>query len=328
MPRGAGRALIGIAISVAALVLVVRSVDIGATWQAIRGANPEWLLLLLLFVLGDVALRAVRWRVLLGPIADVSLRTTAASLLVGYLANNVLPARLGEVVRSHHLGERTRLSRSMILGTIVVERVVDTAVVVVIAAIAILVLSVRGVVASAVMVGVALTGLLVVAIAIGMVAHRLPGANRLTAWIGKWPQVHGALVRLRAGLSIVRDLPTMVAAVLLSIGSWSLTVLAFAAAAQAVGIEPTIGQAALLAAGTNLATAVPAAPGYVGTFELAAVTIATSVGIGREPALAFAVLVHATTLLLTSIGGAAVFVAGSRRHAVPVAEPAEAEADG
>ncbi len=327
MRRGAGRALIGIAISVAALVLVVRSVDLGATWQAIRGANPEWLLLLLLFVIGDVALRAVRWRVLLGPIADVSLRTTAASLLVGYLANNVLPARLGEVVRSHHLGERTRLSRSTILGTIVVERVVDTAVVVVIAAIAILVLSVRGIVASAVMVGVALTGLLVVAIAVGMVAHRLPGANRLTTWIGQWPQVHGALVRLRAGLSIVRDLPTMATAIALSIGSWSLTVLAFAAAAQAVGIEPTIGQAALLAAGTNLATAVPAAPGYVGTFELAAVTIATSVGIGREPALAFAVLVHAATLLLTSIGGAVVFIAGGRGHLVPATEPVEVEAE-
>ncbi len=327
MRRGAGRALIGIAISVVALALVVRSVDIGATWQAIRSANPEWLLLLLLVVVGDVVLRAVRWRVLLGPIANVSLGTTAGSLLVGYLANNVLPARLGEVVRSHHLGERTQVSRSTILGTIVVERVVDTAVVVVIAAIAILVLSVRGVVASAVMVGVALTGLLVVAIAVGMVAHRLPGANRLTTWVGQWPQVHGALVRLRAGLSIVRDVPTMAAAIVLSIGSWSLTVLAFAAAAQAVGIEPTIGQAALLAAGTNLATAVPAAPGYVGTFELAAVTIATSVGIGRAPALAFAVLVHAATLLLTSIGGAVVLVVGARRRVPPAGEPAEAEAD-
>jgi glycosyltransferase 2 family protein len=81
-------------------------------------------------------------------------------------------------------------------------------------------------------------------------------------------------------------------------------------------VEPTMGQAALLAAGTNLATAIPAAPGYVGTFELAAVTIAGSVGILPEPALAFAVLVHATTLLLTSIGGAVAFIlGGSRRHA-------------
>jgi uncharacterized membrane protein YbhN (UPF0104 family) len=97
----------------------------------------------------------------------------------------------------------------------------------------------------------------------------------------------------------------------LSVGSWSLTVLAFAAAAQAVGIEPTMGQAALLAAGTNLATAVPSAPGYIGTFELAAITIAGSVGIAAAPALAFAVIAHLATLGLTSIGGSLAVVLGS-----------------
>jgi glycosyltransferase 2 family protein len=312
---GLGRAALGIAISVVAVGLVIRSVDLPAAWGSLRRAQPGWILLLVLFIAGDVLLRAVRWRVLLAPLADVPFRSTLASLLVGYLANNVLPARLGEIVRSHDLGERTGVSRSTILGTIVVERVVDTLVVVVIAAIAILVLSVRGVVASAVLVGLAVSGLLVVGIAVGMAAHRLPGAERARAFIGRWPRVRHILVRLRAGLSIVSNVRVMVAAVVLSIASWSFTVLAFAAAAQAVGVEPTIGQAALLAAGTNLATAIPAAPGYVGTYELAAVTIAASVGIGREAALAFVVLVHAVSLLLTSVGGAAVYIAGSRRHA-------------
>ena len=79
-------------------------------------------------------------------------------------------------------------------------------------------------------------------------------------------------------------------------------------------MEPTIGQAALLAAGTNLATAIPAAPGYVGTFELATVTIAASVGIAKSSALAFAVLLHVTTLLLTSVAGAVAFARGNRRR--------------
>ncbi|MHB8890982.1 MAG: lysylphosphatidylglycerol synthase transmembrane domain-containing protein [Candidatus Limnocylindrales bacterium] len=320
---GLGRAALGIGISVVALALVVQSVDLGAAWEAIRRADARWLMLLVAFIAADVLLRAIRWRVLLGPVAEVPLRATLGSLLVGYLANNVLPARLGELVRSHDLGSRTGLSRSTILGTIVVERVVDTLVVVVIAAIAILVLSVRGVVASAVLVGVAVSGLLVVGIAVGIVAHRLPGAERMTAIVARRPRIHGALVRLRAGLSIASDLRTMVAAVVLSIGSWSCTVLAFAAAAQAVGVEPTIGQAALLAAGTNLATAIPAAPGYVGTFELAAVTIAGSVGIPPASALAFAVLVHAASLLLTSVGGAVALVAGGRGHLrIPVPDGA------
>jgi uncharacterized protein (TIRG00374 family) len=323
-----GRAALGIGISVVALALVVRSVDLGVVWETIRRAEARWLLLLILFIVADIALRAIRWRVLLGPVAVVPFRTTLASLLVGYLANNILPARLGEIVRSHDLGARAGLSRSTILGTIVVERVVDTLVVVVIAAIAILVLSVRGIVASAVLAGLAVTGLLVVGIAVGIVAHRLPGAERVTAVIARRPRIHGALVRLRTGLAIASDVPTMATAVMLSIGSWSCTVLAFAAAAQAVGVEPTIGQAALLAAGTNLATAIPAAPGYVGTFELAAVTIAASVGIQRESALAFAVLVHAATLVLTSAGGAVAFMASGRRHRVAPAPEGVPEVDG
>jgi len=312
---GLGRAVLGVAISVLALVLVVRSVDVAAALDALRHADPRWVALLVLFVIADILLRAVRWRVLLTPLGRVSFGDTLSSLLVGYLANNILPARLGEIVRSVDLGERTGLSRSSILGTIVIERVVDTFVVVSIAAAAILVLSVRGVVASAVLVGFAVTALLVVAVAVGIYAHRLPGAGRVRTFLGRWPRIQTTLRRLRTGLAVASDPRTMIAAVVLSIGSWSCTVLAFAAAAQAVGIEPTIGQASLLAAGTNLATAIPAGPGYVGTFELATVTIAASVGIARAPALAFAILVHVTTLLLTSIGGAIALMLGSRRRA-------------
>jgi hypothetical protein len=78
-----------------------------------------------------------------------------------------------------------------------------------------------------------------------------------------------------------------------------------------------MGQAALLAAGTNLATAIPAGPGYVGTFELAVVTIAASVGIPSDQALAFGILVHVTVLLVTSVGGAIAFMLGGRRRPVP-----------
>lgn len=312
-----GRAALGVGISVAALWLVAGSVDLAEVANTLRAADGRWVALLVAFVLGDLVLRAVRWRVLLGPLAKVSLSATTASLLVGYLANNVLPARLGELVRSHDLGRRTGVSRSAILGTIVIERVVDTMVVVAIAAAAILVLSVRGIVASSVLVGLAVTALLVVGVIGAIFAHRLPGADRARDLLARWPRVRDALRRLQAGLTVASDLRAMVVAVALSVGSWSFTVLAFAAAAQAVGIEPTMGQAALLAAGTNLATAIPAGPGYVGTFELAAVTIAGSVGIAAEPALAFAILAHASALLLTSAGGAVVLLLATRRAAVP-----------
>lgn len=316
---GLGRAALGVTISLVALALVARTVDLDAAWATLRTADLRWVALLLLFACGDILLRAVRWKVLLAPLARVPLSATLASLLVGYLANNLLPARLGELVRSHDLSLRTRVSTSTVLGTVVVERVVDTLVVVAIASAAILVLSVRGVVASAVLVGLAVTALLVLAVAAGIYAHRLPGADRVRDLLDRWPRVRDVLRRLRDGLAVASDMRTMTMAIALSIGSWSFTVLAFAAAAQAVGIEPTMGQAALLAAGVNLATAIPAGPGYVGTFELAAVTISASVGIPAEAALAFAILVHATSLLLTSAGGAVAFILRPRTRAADAA---------
>lgn len=321
---GLGRAALGVAISVVALFLVLRSVDLGVAWSKIQAAQPQWLALLVAFILIDLGVRALRWRVLLSPVGRVAYRDSLGSLLVGYLANNVLPARLGEFVRSHDMGERTGLSKSTILGTIVVERVMDTLVVVVIASLAIFVLSVRGVVASAILVGLAITALLVVAIVVGLVAHRLPGADRAAAFINQWPRIHGLLVRLRAGLAVTSNIRVMAISLGLTLASWSCAVLAFAAAAQSVGVEPTMGQAALLAAGVNLATAVPAGPGYVGTFEAAGVAIAASVGIDKDHAFAFIVLVHVFSLLVTSVGGAVALLVGGRRRAragAPVTEP-------
>ena len=93
-----------------------------------------------------------------------------------------------------------------------------------------------------------------------------------------------------------------------SAASWSVSILGTAAVAQALGIQLSITQAALIASGVALVSAVPAAPSNLGTFELAAQELAKAVGVEPASALAFAVLVHVTILLVTSIGGAIAFV--------------------
>ncbi|HEX8938567.1 MAG TPA: lysylphosphatidylglycerol synthase transmembrane domain-containing protein, partial [Candidatus Limnocylindrales bacterium] len=297
------RGAVGVLISIASLYLVLRGVDLGRTWDVLRGAQPAWLLLAVVALAGDLILRGVRWQRLIAPIHRVAYAPLLAYMLVGYLANNVLPMRLGELVRSHYLGDREGISRTTTLGTVVVERVVDTAVLVGIAALAILVLHVRGVVASAVLVGLAIAGLLLLGLALAVVAHRLPGADRIRELVARWPRARTLVANLRGGLAVAARPRTLAEAVLLSGLAWSCTVVAFAAAGQAVGIQLTTGEAALLAAGTNLATAIPSGPGYLGTFELAAVRIAAAFGIRDDPALALALLVHAGTLVLTSGGG-------------------------
>jgi glycosyltransferase 2 family protein len=297
------RGAVGIAVSIVAIALVVASVDLQRTAAVLASAQPAWLAVAAVFLAIDILVRAIRWRRLLDPVARVDLVPVLGYLLIGYLANNVLPARLGELVRCHYLGDREGISRATALGTVVVERVVDIAVVVAIAAASILILSVRGIVASAVLVGVAVTALLAVALVVGVVAHRVPGAERVAAAAARWPRVAGVAGRLRDGLAVAGKPRTLVEALALSVVAWGATLLAFAAAGQAVGVELSIGQASLLASGVALAAAIPSGPASLGTFELAAVRIGLAVGVADAPALAIALVIHALILAITSIGG-------------------------
>jgi uncharacterized protein (TIRG00374 family) len=316
------RAAIGIGVSILAFALVFGSVDSQQTLDVLRGANPGWILVLAFFFSLDVATRSYRWRRLLLPIKDVPLPRTMAYLLIGYLANNVLPARLGELVRCHYLGDREGVSRTTALGTVVVERVIDIAVVVAIAAVAILVLSVRGVVANAVLVGGAIGILLIVGLAFMIAAHRLPGAERAAAAVARWPQVGELARRLREGLSVASRPRTLVEVIVLTCLAWTASLLGFAAAGQAVGVQLTIGQAALLASGTALAAAIPSGPASLGTFELAVVRICTVLGVADAQAFAMAILIHGMILALTSVGGVVALIrVGWERDVLEVLQP-------
>jgi uncharacterized protein (TIRG00374 family) len=301
------RAAIGIVVSVVALYLVLRSVDLARAWDVLRSATPGWIAVMLLLVLVDVTARGLRWRWLLRPIAPVPPPRVIGYTFMGYLANNVLPARLGELVRSHALGQGEGLSRTTVLGTVVVERVIDTAIVVAIGAISILVLSVRGVLASAVLLGVAFVGLLVVALAVGMAAHRLPGMGRVTAFAGRWPRIVELARRLREGLAVAGRPTTVAGAALIGAVAWSASIGTFLVGGQALGIELSLSQAALLSSGVSLATIVPSGPGFLGTFELTAVGISSIFGVPSDPAFAHALLVHAAIIVVTSLGGLVAF---------------------
>jgi uncharacterized protein (TIRG00374 family) len=316
------RAAIGIAISVIAVVFVLRSVDLARTWDVLRGAALAWIGVMLVVVLADVGARGLRWTWLLRPIAGIPYRRVLGYTYLGYLANNLLPARLGELVRSHSLGQGEGLSRTTVLGTVVVERIIDTAMVVAIAALSIVVLSVRGVFANAVLLGLAFVSLLVVGLAVGIAAHRVPGADRVARLIERWPRILDLGRRLREGLAVAGRPSVVAGAVLFSAVAWSASIGTFLVAGQAIGVELSVSQAALLSSGVALATIVPSGPGYLGTFELTAVGIAGGFGVSNDEAFALALLAHAAILVVTTIGGLIAFGRLGWRGTTGTEEPA------
>jgi uncharacterized membrane protein YbhN (UPF0104 family) len=136
-----------------------------------------------------------------------------------------------------------------------------------------------------------------------MALHRLPGADRLMAYAARWPRSVELARRLREGLAVAARPRTLGVAIAFSALAWSASVTTFIAGGQAVGVELTLAQGALLSSGVALATIVPSGPGYLGTFELTAVGIATQFGIPSDDAFAMALLVHLMILAVTSIAG-------------------------
>ncbi|MFL5688962.1 MAG: lysylphosphatidylglycerol synthase transmembrane domain-containing protein [Chloroflexota bacterium] len=314
------RAVLGIAISLFAIWVLIGSVDLEAAWTVLRTASPAWIAVMLITATIDIGARGARWRALLAPIAPLPYRRVLGYTYIGYLANNVLPARLGELYRSHALGDGEGVSRTTVLGTVVVERVVDTIMVVAIAALAVLVLSVRGVMTSAVLLGLAFVSLLVIALAVGMFAHRLPGASRVEAIIARRPRLLELARRLREGLAVAGRPRVVAIAIAFSAVAWSASILTFLAAGQAVGVELTVAQGALLCSGVALVSIVPAGPANAGTFELTVVLIAEGFGISRDDAFAMGLLVHLMVLATTSVGGVIALVAYRRRRAIAAAD--------
>ena len=97
--------------------------------------------------------------------------------------------------------------------------------------------------------------------------------------------------------------------------AWTASIGTFLAAGQAVGVQLSLAQAALLTSGVALVTIIPAGPGFVGTFELTVVEIAAGFGISRDAAFAVGLLAHVMILGVTSVGGVIALLARRGRQA-------------
>lgn len=120
------RVWVGLAITVFSIWIAVRGIPMAEVAHAIRDAH-FWPLVLCSapFYVASVWYRALRWRHLTNPIAPMSRGVLFRSTALGFMANNLLPLRIGEFVRSWTLARETRTPLSAVVGTIVLERVID-----------------------------------------------------------------------------------------------------------------------------------------------------------------------------------------------------------
>jgi glycosyltransferase 2 family protein len=295
-------------VSAAALVALVSSVDLAATGAALARARIEWLIPVAAVLIAQFSVRTFRWSrlaVSLRPQAPVPAIRFAAPLAIGYLGNAVLPARLGEVVRAGILGRAEGLPVASVLGTVLVERIVDTLTLAALAGAVSSMVAPDWIARLAVAVALVAVIALVVLVAGGrLVATGLKNATR--GWLWRVATLAGGAVTNMA--TAIAGIPrrVLVLAVVLSVAGWICDALLFWLVSSALGIGLPLGVAFLVGAVTVLGTAVPSLPGYIGTYEAAAVAAAVALGVTPGDALALAVLAHACgTIPVASIGALA-----------------------
>ncbi len=303
------RVWIGFAISLAFIYVAFRGQDLSRVWGALSRANYWYVIPALALYFAGVWVRAVRWSILLRPLRRLSARDLFPVVVIGYMANNALPLRAGELVRSYVLGNRTGVRKTSSLATIAVERLFDGLTMlgfILVASISIgLTSELRHLVLiAAALFGLALVGL--VAVSLSHVRDRLLHAalDRLPARVAV-PLRH-ATGAFHEGLGALRRRENLVQVALASVTAWLLEASMYAMVARGFGLGLDPASILLTTGVANLATLIPSSPGYVGPFEAGVLlALAGAVGIEREAALSFAVVVHAALYFPVTLWGLA-----------------------
>jgi len=295
-PSRRARVALGAIVGIGLLVLTLSRVDLAVVADRIAAASLPGLGFAVLIVFVDLAVRGLRWRTLLhglGVGAPVSLARAVAYLTIGYLANLLLPARLGDLARAYLAGTAFQRSRLATLGTVVVERLADGLTMLGLAVLASLL--VTGIATVQALAGY---GLLVVAAAAGALVLAWWIVTRTAAGESSpGRRVREVAGRLAAGTAALRTPrgATIVVVTTLAGAATAVTVAWSVAGSLGIALSPV--EATLFMSAIALSLAIPAAPGSLGTYEFVGVVVLTSLGHGADQALATIVVMRAVSTL-------------------------------
>lgn len=299
------RLFFGLAAGAFFIALAFRKATLGDVWAALQGARYGMLLPAVALVFLSHLLRARRWSYLLHPIQPCKTTVLFSALIIGYMANTLLPAHLGEFLRALVLSRKRRVPLGAVFATIVVERLIDmfSLLFLMLAALFIYPFP-RWVTQSGYLM---LAGTLIVLILLFMLkrhpgptldvlqtlARPLPGKmrSRLLEAVERFVEGLAPLSRRRHGVFVA----------LLSLAIWACYGLVFAFCLEAFDFHRTYdlpwSASLILLVITTISIVIPSSPGYVGAYHYLCQLALGLFHVPPAPALSFAVVAHAVNIL-------------------------------
>jgi glycosyltransferase 2 family protein len=303
--RATMRWLPGVVVTFLAFFLLARMINWSEFLAALQRVPFGVLILTVCIYLVSMVVRALAWQFLLQ--RQVNPPRVILTLNEGYLFNNILPFRMGELARAFLMGRHSRQGMFYVLSTIIVERSFDLAIA------AGLVLSTLPLAlklewarpVATLLLGVILAGLFVVYLAARHRERVETWVNQLAGrwgWVRRWilPQIHSIL----SGFSVLTRVEYFAGGLGLLAMSWFLAIVRDWLLIRVFVPEAPLWWAALGISASNIVGAVPSVMASLGTYELGAVGALTLVGMAKEYVLAYALITHVTHLISSSLIGA------------------------
>ena len=291
------RLVAGIAVSGALLFLALARVNLASLLEQVARANYGLLMAAVVCYFLDLALRSLRWSVLLRAKHWVSPVRLYPALTIGYMANNLLPARIGDLSRAYLVRRRDGISASTVFASVALERLIDGITVVLLLVLILPSIPHVAWFGNLVWGATGVFGLALLVCIFFVSVRRVWSKAFLRAIVVVPPSLRIRVIdvvdKFFQGLQVLRSAKHIVAIAMLSVLIWLLGAVTYILVAGAFDIRLSLAQAVAAICVVNLATAIPLAPASIGSFDLAAITIFTVLGLSPDVASGVALGLHA-----------------------------------
>ena len=310
---------VGLIISAVFLYLTLRGLKVAEMWDVVKSANYWWLIPAILVYFIAVWARAWRWHYLLRPIKKISTVTMFPIVCIGYMGNNIYPARAGELLRAYVLKKHEGVQISASLATIIVERIFDGVVMLGFVFINLPELarltSESGFVGSIQTLAIWGAAIFGVVLVVFLLAAMFPKTTeRVTLWLvnhilpRKWREkACGIALRFLSGLESLRSPKEALMVFLTSVVIWLLETGKYWLVMHAFPFTVSFFALMLMNGIVNLATTLPSAPGYIGTFDAPGIALLRAYNVPQDIATGYTLVLHAALWFPITILGAIFF---------------------
>jgi glycosyltransferase 2 family protein len=307
---------LGVAISIVLLYFALRGLKISEMLGALKGANYWWLLPGIAIYMVGLWVRAWRWHYLLRPVKSVRTAILFPLTCIGYMGNNIYPARAGELLRAFLLNRIEDVPISASLATIIVERIFDGVVMLGFVFINLPELArlnvTSGFIGSIQAISLWGAGIFLGVLAVFLLAAMFP---QRTDQVVHWLISHiiptryqektlGIVQRFLSGLGSLRSPADAVMVLFTSIIIWLLETGKYWFVMHAFPFTVSFFTLMLMNGIVNLATTIPSAPGYIGTFDAPGIAVLTAYGVDKAVAAGYTLVLHVALWVPVTVLGA------------------------